>query len=539
VPTPSAQTAETRARLWSEANAARDQGRIERALRLYAGATALPVSPQASHDAGMFVLQAARNLEGVEDLYDRHYTNLGLTGEAGAGSITGRLVGGDNAEFALDRLTQANTFPGVPAQWQEDLADALVSRGQQRQALQWRRLLHRRDPSRFENELAVARLCEVLGQLDDAGRQYGDMLYRWPDDPNIVFGLTWVQEQLGRRIDTVRLDRVFTAASLGLPDADTDADADTAADDEEMFYASAVLDPAGEPPERVAGRVVRVVWAGVRRGPKGLTAGARSAIGKLVRALGRHLPRHPTTLLAQGYWAYLEGDEAAARPRLLSVSLALDGGASLGTGLPACDAALHDATHWARALVAGGGSRRFGGGTLPAVDTAALGWAHSREVWSTDGLLASLPMYSAALRAHHVQAVPLQYEIRGNYKVLHHDGLFYAIPKSVPEFRIINGQVFRLQGRARSSTRLLPPWVVDLGYRVRGTWRELKARRGLIGWTARRAGGVFQTIYAGWGRGVAAWAERMTWKKYGVKGVLVAPTPQELFHQIDSHRDER
>lgn len=533
MPTPSAPNAETRARLWSEANAARDQGRIERALRLYAGATALPISPQASHDAGMFVLGTARNLQGVSDLYDRHYSNLGIAGDPAAGSVTGRLVGGDNAEFAIDRLTQANTFPGVPAQWQEDLADALAVRGQHRQALQWRRLLHRRDPSRFENELGVARLCERLGQFEDAARQYGEMLNRWPDDPHVVFGLAFVQEQLGRRVETMRLTRVFTIASVGVPEVLPES-----LDGEEMpFTAAFAADPSVEPAELVAGRVLRVVWAAVRRGPKGLTAGTREELDRLVRSLCRHLPHHPTSQLAEGYRLWLDGSDAAARQRFLNVSLALESGASLGTGVPACDAALHDATRWARVLVTGGSSRRIQEGVLPAVDTAALGWAHSREVWSTDGLLASLQMYSSGLRPHHVQAVPLQYEIRGEYKVLHHGGWFYAVPRTVAEFRIINGQVFQVTGPARASSRTLPPWVVEYGYRVRATWRDLNARRGLIGWMARRAGRMVLAVYAGWGRGAAAWAERMSWKSYGVKGVIVAPTPHELFEQIDQqHR---
>jgi tetratricopeptide (TPR) repeat protein len=521
---PSAPSAEARARLWSDANAARDQGRIAAALNLYAKATAHAPSHEAAHDAGLFVLEISRNLEAVQDLYHQHYTTFGMPG-GGSGSVLGRLLGGDNAEFAIDRLTQANTWPAVPVQWHEELAEALAARGQLRQALHWRRLVHRRDPSRIQNELAIGRLCELLGLLDDAHRQYESMLHRWPDDPEVIFSLTAVQQRMGLPPDEARLRNVFVTAAGGAGNGE-------GADDLSHIGPAGSAGPATASPELIGGRVLRVVWAAAKRGPKNLPSEATPQLVQLARRLSQRQKDHPTTWLVEGFMAWLAGEHADARQTFIMVSLAMAGGAMLRSDSPPCDAALHDAVNWSRVFVTTPELRRFQG-PIPPADPANLNWAFARHVWGTDGILSALLMYADGLRAHHVPAVPLQYEIRGGYKVFHHDGLFYAVPRAVSEFTIIEGRVYRLKGRARTSNSPLPPWLLDLAYRLRARWRAMEKRGGFLAGTIRRVIPIARFVHSNSVRRLAVFAAKLSWRKYTVKGVLVAATPREIFDLIE------
>lgn len=508
--TSSGQVSERRSRYWTEAKVARDQGRIAQALNLYAKATAvMPTAHEVCYEAGTFALEVNRNLAGLDELYDRHRKNFGLSAEECPVRVAGTKLGPEGWEFGIDCLTRANAFPVVPAEWHETLADALASRGRLSQALQWRRRLNRRDPMRRGNRLTMARLCEALGSLEDAARQYEELLNRWPDDPESILGLTWIQEQLGQVVETARLVDLFESA---------------------WREASAV--DVG-PPEMVAGRVLRVVWAAAKRGSKRLPTDARHKLRELGQALRARHPGHPTCLLAEGYVRLIDGEAIVARQKFLLASLAIAGGVVIRTNSPPHDAALHDALHWARALLVDPGLDDPQEGPLPSFDAAALERVHAHEMWAAGQMIAAMSGYATALRLHHVANVPLQYEIRGEYKVLFHEGLFYAVPRKVSEFTIIDGKVYRLKGRARDSERRLPPWLIDLAYWIAGALHCAGRHVGPLRTASRPVVRFGQFVRRIWSHPMAARAKRLVWMVYAVKGVVVATSLEQLITLID------
>ncbi len=497
-----------RLRYWSEANIARDQGRIARALSLYAKATAVSPSPEASYEAGNFALDVSHGVAGLRDLYQRHRRSFGLSVEECHDAVLKTLLGQEGLQFGIDRLTQANAFPGVPVEWHELMADVLAARGQLHQALQWRRLAHRRDPARHANQLAIAGLCEALGMVEDAARAYDRILDRWPGDPDAILALTGIRERSGTGVDEARLVELFKAAWREPSPGNKNTEHEAA--------------------DLVACRLLQLVWAVARRGSRRMPAEARQRLPILVQKLAASHPHHPATHLAEGYMAWIDGHATVARQKFLATSLAIASGAVLKTGSPECDAALDEAVQWARVLVTDSGARLLPESRRPVIDTAALERAHARETWATDGMLTAMPMYSASLRLHYVRSVPLQYEIRGDYKVLWHEGLFYAVPRRVSEFTIIDGRVFRLKGRARSSRQPLPPRLLDLAYRLRALRRAALATMAL-----RQLARLGRFAGSTWLRRMASRATRLSWMRYGVRGVLVATTSQELFALID------
>jgi len=492
---------------WSQADAARDRGRIAQALVLYRQAVDTSPCAEACFEAAMYALEVSRDLVGVDFLFRAHRRAYGLATEECRFSAMEELVGADGLQFGLDCLTRANLFEDVPIEWHERLADVLVSYGQLHQALQWRRVVQRRHPERQANRLAIARLCETLGQLEEAVREYRQILEQSPGDPEAVLGLTFLQEHLGVRMDDGLLRALFDACGSGSPRGDTDG-----------------------APASSAARSLRLVFAATRRGLSRIPAEARQRLPAVVQSACDACPDDEAAYLADGYRLWLDGEWTAARRKFVAASAALEARTSSTPHAAARDPAVDEAVHWARVLLTeprqkfAAGVRLMQDSRLPAFDGALLERKHAGEMWRRQGLLPAMSKYASALRAHHVTAVPMQYDLRGDYKVIWHEGFFYAIPRSIREFTIIEGRVYRVKGGARSSTRQLPPWVVSLARRF--VWlRRSRFARGLARPVRRfaRALGAGRVV-----RPLAQVCVRALWLRYTVRGVLMARTPHEI-----------
>jgi len=494
---------------WSQANVARDRGRIAHALVLYRQAVATSANAEACFEAATYALEVSRNLVGIEFLYRAHRRAFGLAPEECRFSLMEELVGADGVQFGLDCLTRANLFENVPIEWHELLADVLVSHGQLHHALQWRRVVQRRYPERQANRVALANLCETLGRLEEAVREYRQILEQSPGDPDAVLGLTFLQEHLGVRIDDGLLRALFDACGSGSPRVDTD----------------------GAPASSSAARSLRLIFAAARRGLSRIPAEARQRLPAVVQSACDACRDDEAAYLAEGYRLWLDGEWTAARGKFVAASAALAARTSSIAHAAGRDPAVDEAVHWARVLLTeprakfAGEIRLMQDSRLPAFDGALLERKHAGEMWRwEETLLPAMSKYASALRAHHVTAVPMQYDLRGDYKVVWHEAFFYAIPRSIREFTIIEGRVYRIKGGARSSTRQLPPWIVSLARRF--AWlRRSRLARGVARPVRRlgRALGAGRIV-----RPVARMCMRALWLRYTVRGVLMARTPHEI-----------
>lgn len=492
---------------WTAARAARSQGRIAQALDFYVRATAfIPVGNDLAHEAGMFALDVNRNLAALEEIYDRHRRSFGLSVEECPVRVPGTKIGTEGITFGIDCLLTASARGGVPGEWYESLADALERSGQPHQALQWRRVLSRRETMRRVNRLAIARLHEELGSLHDAAKEYDEMLDMWPDDPEVEMGMRWLRERRPQPLqDAVPIDPLEWVQN---PRPTADA----------------------ETPERAAGRVLHVVWAAVKRGAKRLPSGAREQLGRMERALSARYATHPTCQIIEGYLALLDGNTITARKKFLMASVGLASGRSLASNTPSYDAALHDAMHWARIVLLNPDAYPHDG-ALPPIDAAALERAHAHYLWTAGDIIAAMNRYAGVLRPYHVSNPALHYDIRGGYKILFHEGLFYAVPRTVSEFTIIDGKVFRLAGHARGSRQLLPPWLIDLAYRIAGAVRAA-GRIGPLRMLSRPVARLGRFLRRKVSHPLAVRATRLVWSFYRVKGVLVAEKYDRLIELV-------
>ncbi len=492
----------TESRRWrDEANSARAQGQLARALTLYGKAMASHAADhETAYEAGLFAIEMNQRLAGVAHLYDRHRASFLLPALGWTDRVGGTKLGPDGERFGLECLTRATAFPGVPADWLETMSSVLVRRGELDAALQWRQRLNRRDTLRLTNRLAMARLYEELGRFDDALRHYCEIRATWPRDPESTIAWLWLEERQGRAIE-IPADPMFAPVHA----------------DEHVLEAY--------------GRVLHVIWTASRRGPHRVPAIVCRRLVDLVHSLCAKCPNHPGSLLAEGYLALFNDEFSTARRKFVLVSLAVEGGVDLATNNPAYDSVLHDALHWARVILADPAAVRPTDQRLPPIDRANLLSAHAHEMWCTDEKFSAMGTYAEALGRHHVAAAPLRYEIRGAYKVLFHEGRYYAVPRTVSAFTIIDGRVYRLGGRSHHGHRRVPPWIAGFAYWAVGRL-GMSGRSGFVYRGIRRALGwhLFERFRSSY---VGTAARRLAWTFYQVKGVLVSRTREQLFTQLD------
>ncbi|HXF54900.1 MAG TPA: hypothetical protein VNK52_12320 [Hyphomicrobiaceae bacterium] len=157
-------------------------------------------------------------------------------------------------------------------------------------------------------------------------------------------------------------------------------------------------------------------------------------------------------------------------------------------------------------------------------ESAHSNLAHARACWRRGDRIAALKAYLAAVEPYKVTAIPQRYEVCGDYKVLQHvDGRFYAIPRRVIEFTIIDGTVYRLTGMARTSGRALPPWVIAAGLRLRAAARMAIAAVPILHPAARSAVvWVSAVVEVPLVRSLLGLLRLAAWQCYRVRGVHVS-----------------
>jgi hypothetical protein len=185
-------------------------------------------------------------------------------------------------------------------------------------------------------------------------------------------------------------------------------------------------------------------------------------------------------------------------------------------------------------------SERSGRAPLPD-GPAELARAHARQAWSRGERIASLQSYLASVEPYRVSAIPQRYELCGDYKVLRHaDGRYYAVPRRVAEFTIIDGAVYMLTGMARLSPRKLPPWLLAVALRGR-TWARLaiSAMPSLRPAVGRACAVALALSRIAAVRHLLQAAARLGWRRYRVRGVLVADRLETLLDLIASARSSQ
>ena len=486
----------------AEAKIARDEGRVGSALDLFVKAVSTERSGYKElHDAGLFALGVMKNLRGLESLYEDHRRQFNLSPDECPAAVPGTKFGDEGWRFAFDCLTRADSDPGVPLDWIEDLADALAERGQIREALQWRHRVSRHQTFRPANHTAIAVLLERLGELEQAAQEYRGVLAELPDDPAALLGLAFVEERLGLVVETREFDFLISRLSGGA---------------ESLPAASLV------------GRTVHLTWAAVRRGTPRLASAVRAKLRDAAAALARSFPNHSGALINEGLAAVLDGERALARSKFLRARLLRQAFPEHSSTRSADDDALLNAARWADAFVLDPASDPNAPIVRPS-DPVRLALAEAHQMWLEGELFAAMSAYAVAMRHRHVTSLPMRYEIIGGHKVLEHGGVFYAVPRDVAEFSIINGKVYRLKGKAHHLQRRVPPFIVATAFRLAGWLHSAgrKVRRTIVRVAAPRVRSARRLLIRS-AYQVASW----TWPLYAVRDYVTAPTRAELLDAI-------
>jgi len=516
------------AEFWNKANIARGQGRIAQSLSFYSQSTgASPPSCEPYFEAAELTLKLNRDLAGLERLNERHRQSFAISRERFPVSIPGAKIGPEGWEYGLDCLLQANLIAASRVDWQVLLAEALEQRGQLRQALHWRRRAAALDSRHLPNQIALGLLLESEAGLGAAAQHYESLGSQWRSNEQIALHLAHVYRALGR---TEHANSILHDLENSLEHGRSSSDAGHRA-------------PPGEPsaiarsePESIvlrAARLLALALAAVKVGPERVP----QSFAQDLLARGWDLvaadPQSGSARLALGYSALVVGDEAAAASHLQAASLLAHQGQSFATGDSALDGVVHDALHWARAILADPTLDRPNNGPLPPIDAIGIARVHARQMWKEGQTIGALAEYANALKPFHVTSIPLRYELSGDYKVVFHERKFYAVPRDVADFVIIGGAVYKLVGAVRHSERRLPPWVLAAGLRARRIERYLAERSAIVPWLGHPARRVWLRLSrSGTVQRLARRASRLIWARYLVHGVLVADRRRALLEMI-------
>jgi hypothetical protein len=198
------------------------------------------------------------------------------------------------------------------------------------------------------------------------------------------------------------------------------------------------------------------------------------------------------------------------------------------------DRLIGDALHWIAPSIAGDAPPVPWAPPQSEQSGKQLGFGHAYEL-----LRGGVPNHGWANLARSIEAfyvldIPTRYEFVGDYKVAYHGYRFYAVPRRVSEFTIIERTVYRVPDYARLRNRRIPPVLLWCGLRLRRYVFFLAERIAAVRWLGSRLRRVaMRLLRSRIGIGIARRITRLAWRRYAVKGVLDADHREELLALID------
>jgi tetratricopeptide (TPR) repeat protein len=443
---------------WASAKAACDQGLVARPLSLFVEATKL--APTVVYlDAAEFALNLNRSLERLAPIYQRHARSFDLAPDTYPIYLPGTKIGPEGWEFVLNCLLAANVAEPSRLGVREKIADVLEERGRFGEALAWRHGVEAADPESYGNSMAIGQLLAKSGHLADAEAHYLRIEAQRPHNVEVLLRLISIFPEEGEKFKLLsvvdRIDRELTLEER------------RSSIDHQVFFLGLILEIVRQWPISASRELLQRL---------------RTRCDKLTRA-GQSNVR---ILLTDAFLAFIESDfDRSARPRLCKATIEVER-ADTSIDIPEKAAEMvAEAANYARVLISNPGfpSREYE--PLPEINAAVLAREQARTLLDEGKAGDALPKYAVSLKAYYVTDVPMQYELVGDHKLVLHEQCYYAFPRSIREFMIWEGTVYRLTGIGRHTKRRIPAWLMSLLFPYLGLFRNLaaKARE----WKARAA----------------------------------------------------
>jgi len=422
--------------LWQTASQARANGQISRALELFSAA--LAATPQAGElysEAANLGSALSANLAGVSKLYAAHCADMGLEyHECPARSRHDRLLRETRYSVVENRLF-AIRFDASSRTVRLQAAQALHTVG--RDDLAWPHLWGaiQLGPNSYQESLNTAWLLAAIDGIDDASLQCEEFSMRWRSEvAGLLFRINSAEDAAGSLQANTHL-RPFDRPDL----------VEMADHLVELAHMALVL----KLPERSKARAVEVLDAASR--------------------LAARLPGYGPAYLAVGLAALMAGDARRARRYFATASLVCEQ-AGLSAEPSGASDRLTMALATARACLTDPSEPSVKQYTAPSVDDRLLKFAHARALRSEGSAFAALDRCGDAVAGYFVRQTPISYEFYKGYKILAHEGQYYAVPRQVHEFTIIDGVVCKPSRAAQYARFSLPRWILDLLRRMGGKW---------------------------------------------------------------------
>jgi hypothetical protein len=260
---------------------------------------------------------------------------------------------------------------------------------------------------------------------------------------------------------------------------------------------------AGSDDVALAGRIVALALMGLMLGGREPPEEPAAGLFAFACDVVKRLPGHGTAYLAAGFAALGAGNAVDARRLLATASWLCEEERSGPRAMPQ---KMAPALALARVFLFDMPTPPPGAGVAPLIDDRLLKVAHARTLRSQGNILAALDLYDDAASGFVVRHPPISYDIYKGYKIVVHEGRYYAVPGTVHEFTIVDGIVCRPSRVVQYARLRMPRWAV--------AWlRRLGSRGGKVLWSALR---------------------RARLRLYAVRGVEIADDLEELLAAIDS-----
>lgn len=423
--------------LWKRASQARASGQISRALELFPLVLAsFPPAGEPFHEAADLGSALNQNLAGVGRLYAAHCADMGIVQQECPPWIRLERLLREARYSVVDNLLSALKFDGQsPTAWLQ-IAQALRAVG--RADLAWPHLRRaiQFGPNSATDSLDISRLLATFDGIEDAREHHKRLTERWRADAESLLRRISADEEPSQAPGTAE----FGAKPLPLEYADLVEIAD-----------------------QLVALTHRALVLKLSEHAKAPAADVLEAAAGLVTRLPGYGPAH----LAVGLAALGAGDAGRARRCFATASLLCEQ-AGFPAGPAAAGNGLGMALATARACLLDPAEPSVAHYTAPAVDDRLLKFTHARALRSEGDAFAALSLCDDAVASYFVRQTPMSYEFYKGYKILAYESHYYAVPRSVHEFIIIDGVVCK-PSRAEQYARIrLPRWVKDLLRRTGG-----------------------------------------------------------------------
>jgi hypothetical protein len=408
--------------LWSAANKARDAGRPEKALELYAEALAAsPDSPDPYLEAGIHGLKVNLAFRGVDDLYRRHAVDFGLPESSELGVFDRLSAGRYSWSFALSALLRASALAPA-AGYQRLLAQAFSHFGQPQHALAILRQIQGTAPVSLRDDREYGRLL-ARSNPANAVFYYQGLLVRWPSAADLPWHL------LAAQIDSC---------------AESEAQA---------TYAALLRDLAARdtPDDRQVHGLALLAWAMYVRPVPVMAQRALADFAPLFALAGKLYPSSAAAQLATGFGALLEGRLKTGKQALALATLPRhtpasdnDDAASSNDARPNLIEPLETAIRALLPIDDMAPANKATTAPLPNDAHEHISAMQAGALLREQDLFGALKLFGDAIAPHVVRKPYNSSETVLDRRIVYHQGKFYALPHMIGNFTILNGMVYRI-----------------------------------------------------------------------------------------------